>query len=179
MHKKSKHFHLHFKYCHTVDDHNNLSHALPSVEDSWRKEGWPVWVLHFLFVISEVNSFLVWRGFIWGYNKAPTDLDFHQALLQELIDNPMLSEEEENNAFSLWRQKSEHQLLTSPPHAKSFNEQKCKCTTKIPYQQYNCRGISDYKCCKRVHTYCSFSVEEWLCRDCHVLHFKHCRENIN
>ena len=38
----TKPFHLHFKYRHAVDDHNNLRHALPSLEDSWRTERWPV-----------------------------------------------------------------------------------------------------------------------------------------
>jgi hypothetical protein len=28
-------FDWHFRYRHAVDDHNNLRHALPSIEDSW------------------------------------------------------------------------------------------------------------------------------------------------
>ncbi len=38
----TKPFHLHFKYCHVVYDHNDLHCALPNVEDSWRTKRWPV-----------------------------------------------------------------------------------------------------------------------------------------
>ena len=28
-------FNWHFRYCHEVDDHNNLRHAVPSLEETW------------------------------------------------------------------------------------------------------------------------------------------------
>jgi hypothetical protein len=33
-------FDNHFHYCHTVNDHNNLQHSLPSWEDAWVTQGW-------------------------------------------------------------------------------------------------------------------------------------------
>eukprot|EP00804_Cyclotella_cryptica_P010233 CCRYP_016698-RA/>CCRYP_016698-RA protein AED:0.43 eAED:0.33 QI:0/0/0/0.66/1/1/3/0/142 len=36
-----KPFDWHFRYRHAVDDHNNLRHALPSLEDTWIKEKYP------------------------------------------------------------------------------------------------------------------------------------------
>ena len=33
-------FGWHFRYLHAVDDHNNLRHALPSIEDTWVTDLW-------------------------------------------------------------------------------------------------------------------------------------------
>ncbi len=38
----AKPFEWHFKYRHTVDDHNNLRHAVPSIEGMWTTDQWPV-----------------------------------------------------------------------------------------------------------------------------------------
>jgi hypothetical protein len=38
-------FCLHFNYCHIIDDHNNLRHALPSVEETWVTTCWVLRVL--------------------------------------------------------------------------------------------------------------------------------------
>ncbi len=126
----------------------------------------------FLLAITEVNDFLVQRWFIWGRDNALTYLDFCRALSWDLINNPMLSEEEEKITYNLWRQKSENELVKAPPHAKSFNGQRWKCTAKI-----QCKGTSDRKCHKGICTYCSCSVGVWMCQDCYVVHFAYCREN--
>ncbi|KAL7460432.1 hypothetical protein ACHAXS_000883, partial [Conticribra weissflogii] len=79
----TKPFHLHFKFRHVVDDHNNLQHALPSIEDSWRTNRWPVRVFLFILAITEVNTFLVMRLFNWEKKHAPTYLSFHGKLAWE------------------------------------------------------------------------------------------------
>ena len=38
----------HFRYCHAVDDHNNMRHATPAVEDSWLTQRWECRVFSFL-----------------------------------------------------------------------------------------------------------------------------------
>ncbi len=35
-------FDWHFRYRHAVDDHNNLCHALLSIEDSWATQRWEI-----------------------------------------------------------------------------------------------------------------------------------------
>ena len=52
-------FDWHFRYRHAVDDHNNLRHALPSIEDTWRTIRWVLRVFSFVLAISEVNAFLI------------------------------------------------------------------------------------------------------------------------
>ena len=56
-------FDWHFRYRHAVDDHNNLRHALPSIEDSWVTQQWETRVFSFIVAISEVNAFLCLRYF--------------------------------------------------------------------------------------------------------------------
>jgi hypothetical protein len=55
-------FDWHFWCRHAVDDHNNLRHALPSIEDSW----WETRVFSFILAITEVNAFLCLRYFTFG-----------------------------------------------------------------------------------------------------------------
>ena len=50
-------FDLHFCYCCAVDDHNNLRHTLPSIEDRWVTDWWECRVFAFILAISEVNAF--------------------------------------------------------------------------------------------------------------------------
>ncbi|KAL3773331.1 hypothetical protein ACHAWO_002914 [Cyclotella atomus] len=42
----------HFRYRHSVDDHNNLHHSLPSIEGSWTTDQWALCVFQFLLAIS-------------------------------------------------------------------------------------------------------------------------------
>ena len=43
----------HFRYRHAVDDHNNLRHATPAVEDSWLTHRWECRVFHFSWLFSK------------------------------------------------------------------------------------------------------------------------------
>ena len=64
-------FDWHFWYRHAVDDHNNLRHLLPSIEDSWVTQRWETWVFAFLFAITEVNAFLCLCYFTFGKGELP------------------------------------------------------------------------------------------------------------
>ena len=172
----TKPFHLHFKFRHVVDDHNKLRHALPSIEDSWRTNRWPVRVFLFILAITEVNTFLVMCWFNWEKEDVPTYLSFRRKLAWELIENKFLLGEKETTAYNLRRRQSEHKLETAPRHASIFNGRRWKCSANLPYQQYKCKGTSGKKCKKRIRTYCSCDIGAWMCRDCHVLHFAGCRD---
>lgn len=54
-----KPFDWHFHYCNAVDDHNNLCHSFPSLEDTWKTQKWGIRVLTFLLAVMEVNMYLV------------------------------------------------------------------------------------------------------------------------
>ena len=55
----------HFDYRHCVDNHNNLRHSKPSLEETWRTFRWAIRVLAFFLGLSEVNTFLIFRYFVW------------------------------------------------------------------------------------------------------------------
>jgi hypothetical protein len=42
-------FSLHFTYRHVVDDHNNLRHAVPSIEETWVTTRWALRVCSFFW----------------------------------------------------------------------------------------------------------------------------------
>ena len=48
-----------FRYHHAVDDHNNLKHAMPPIEDTWVTDRWNCRVFDFILAITEVNAFLI------------------------------------------------------------------------------------------------------------------------
>ena len=58
-------FYWNFRSRHSVDDHNNLIHALPPIEYKWVKDRWECRVFAFILAISEVNSFLIIRYFVY------------------------------------------------------------------------------------------------------------------
>ena len=76
-------FDWNFRSRHAVDDHNNLRHTLPSIEDTWVTYWWECRVFTFNLDISEVNEFLILRYFIFcGLRQegVPTLLKFCQKL---------------------------------------------------------------------------------------------------
>ena len=56
-------FDCRFCYHHVVDAHNNLRHALPSIEYTWVTDWWEFQVFDFILAISEVNAFLILHYF--------------------------------------------------------------------------------------------------------------------
>ncbi len=54
-------FYLHFRYHHAVDDHNNLRHQVPSLEETWTSCCWACHVFAFLLAVTEVNVYLTVR----------------------------------------------------------------------------------------------------------------------
>ena len=114
-------FDWHFRYRHAVDDHNNLRHTMPSIEDSWVMHCWETRVFSFLLATTKVNAFLCLCYFTFGKGELPVCPKltiFWQRLAWQMINNHWIQAEQERVqevGVSLV-----HQLLTAPPHAKKF-----------------------------------------------------------
>ena len=159
----------HFAYRHAVDDHNNLRHRLPSLEDTWVTHRWPLRVFSFILAISEVNTYKAMKYFVWDSDEnIPTLLQFRKTLALLLINNDYLKREDQKTTRKSNRKRQrEHCLSIAPPHASKFSGGRWKKTAKARYQQYVCRGLG---CRKQTRTYCACDVGIWLCKDCHLKH---------
>ncbi len=90
-------FDWHFRFRHAVDDHNNLRHKLPSVEDSWITDRWPSRVFSFILAVCEVNAFLMLRFFCFAGKKdtgCPTLVTFRRRLGWLLVLNQWIVSDE-------------------------------------------------------------------------------------
>ena len=83
-------FDFHFCFHHAVDEHNNLRHTLPSIADTWVTDQWECPVFDFILAISEVNTLLILRYFVYcgsRWEGITTLMDFCQKLARQLINN--------------------------------------------------------------------------------------------
>ena len=90
-------FDWYFCYRHAVDDHNNIRHELPPIEDTWVTDQCECRVFAFILDISEVNAFLILRYFVYcGLLRegVPTLLEFRQNLVWQIINNIYIGERE-------------------------------------------------------------------------------------
>jgi hypothetical protein len=157
-------FDWHFRYRHAVDDHNNLRHALPSLEDTWVTQRWELRVFAFILAISEVNAYLAIR-YVTGKKEMPTLLNFRRKLAWQLICNPDLVEEHvEHYQMNL---EGRHTLCRAPAHAQLYRNRQWHTSALQRYQQHNC---STPTCPNRIRTYCACAIGVWMCGTCHVAH---------
>jgi hypothetical protein len=177
----SKSFHYtepfsnHKKFRHSVDDHNNNRHCVPSIEGSWVTSRWENRVFAFILAISEVNCFLAFKYFVWkpsNLNKIPTLHQFRRDLALKLIFNHHLKSEDNLRYSKRLKQQEKntyeaHALVSAPPRAKKFFNGRWICQANKKYQQYTCKGIN---CKKKVRTCCKCSLGTWLCKSCHGIH---------
>ena len=166
--KYTEPFANHFDYRHCVDDHNNLRHQTPALEETWITYRWPTRVFTFLLAISEVNAYLAFRYFVWNGEKKLNFHTFRKQLAFGLMYNDWVGPEQpyERSMRSTAR-RTLHEIHTAPLFARSYNGRKWLCTAKGKYQQYVCRGAN---CKKPVRTYCRCNPGNWLCTSCHLLH---------
>ena len=111
-----------FRYRHAVDNHNNLCHGLPLIEDSWITQRWEIWVFSFILAISEVNAFLALWYFTFANGSipgCPSLLVFRRRLAWQLVRNSWIVAEEE--AARDVHISSVHKLLTAPKKAKKYH----------------------------------------------------------
>jgi hypothetical protein len=160
-------FDWHFRYRHAVDDHNNLRHGLPSIEDSWTTHRWEVRVFTFILAITEVNAFLALRYFTFANGSipgCPSLLVFRRRLAWQLIRNSwIVAEEEAAGDVAIG---SVHRLLTAPKKAKKYQNRQWVCTAARDYQQYKCT----HGCGRKIRTYCACTPGRWVCYQCYPEH---------
>ena len=162
----------HYKYRHCVDDHNNLRHSIPSIEGSIKTHRWELRVFCFILAISEVNTFLALKNFVWCNDKFMTLHQFRRKLAMALINNEHIRKDVHGNMVRSRRKRrnigdTEHVLCSAPPHAKKFFTRKWDLSCKAKYQQYQCRVKG---CTQKTRTYCKCSPGEWMCKSCHPEH---------
>ena len=87
-----------FDYRHVVDDHNNVGHQVPSLEQTWTTHRWPVRVFSFLLAVSEVNCYPAHRCFVWDEEHKMGFMAFRSKLAWALINNDFRKNENH------WRQ---------------------------------------------------------------------------
>ena len=163
--KYTKPIDWHFRYRHAIDDHNNLCHALPSIEGTWITTRWPIRVFSFLLALTEVNMFLALRFFVWNKEEKMELVHFRRKLSGLMIRNPWLPD-----TYGL-DEESEDWLdidcahVTAPEHAREYRNRQWVTTAAARFQQYVCKAPG---CKKQVRTCCACRKGYWLCTD-HII----------
>ena len=164
-------FSNHFDFRHVIDDHNNLRHSLPSIEETWTTHRWATRVFAFILAVVEVNCYLAFRYFVWGGEERKSLNEFRLGLAWALIENEYLKREEggeeEEEQRNIRRRVVEHRLETAPKRSVKYDGKNWIKKGKLDYPQFTCRMAG---CKKAVRTYCVCNVGEWLCKDCFVNH---------
>ncbi|KAL3793797.1 hypothetical protein ACHAWO_013675 [Cyclotella atomus] len=149
----------HFRYRHSVDDHNNLHHSLPSIEGSWTTDQWALCVFQFLLAISEVNCYLAFKYFVWD-ETVPTLVEFRRYLAWALINNPLISAVDEEDFEPETFNEGVHDIATAPNHASGYRNRSWVCEAQQRHQQYHCKWQG---CSVRTRNYCTCTPGYWLC----------------
>ena len=84
--------HNHFKYRHSVDDHNGKRHSPISLEVVWVIKQWPNHVFAFLLSITEVKCFLA--EYYFTNCTSDSMMSFRKSIAFKLIENKYLEQEE-------------------------------------------------------------------------------------
>ncbi len=159
-----------------MDNHNNLQHGLPFIEDSWRIQRWETCVFSFILTITKVNAFLcLWyftfqKGTLPGY---PTLLAFCLRLAWQMINKTWIqSELEQEDEFNFT---SVHWLMTAPPYAKCFRNWQWIFSAKSKHQQYMCSN----HCGKKIRAYWACLMGNWLCYNCFGQHTRDAETEVH
>ena len=156
----------HYKYHHAVNDHNNLRHALPSIEATITTIRWEIRVFSFVLAVTEVNAYLAYRFFCHP-DPVPTLQQFRHKLAWELIKNKWLAREDLDESHLV---STVHQLMVAPLNATKYVNGRWQCYAKQPHQNYPCTFKHCGKPPKRIKTYCSCCPTKWICKYCHAAH---------
>ena len=155
----------HFKYRHSVDDHNAKRHAPICLEHVWATKYWPHRPFSFLLAITEVNVNLAEAYFV--RHKAPRpQLEFRKLIAKDLIHNEYLMEEQNQQELRRSQRKrhlSTHCLQSLPPFRKFVGTKIQKSKSKYP--QATCTSGH-----RKVRTYCICTPGILRCDQCFALH---------
>ena len=174
----------HYRFRHCVDDHNNLRHKTPAIEENWKTNRWAVRVFTFILAISEVNAFLAFRYFIWDRKLLPKLplIQFRRKLAIQLINNEHHQRDLQERSHTAPKERRSkrhrdlpiHEHLAAPNHASFFSAGTWKCNSTTKYPQYTCKSAG---CKTRIRSYCSCSPGVWLCKQCYYAHVEACASN--
>ncbi len=133
--KYAEPFTIHFTYHHSVDDHNNLHHQVPSIEETWTTICWACCVFLLLLAVTEVNVYLTMRHFVWNDASLMTIVAFHRALASQLVSNHHSQDNEPDLRCSKRRRNLGvlHDWETVPKHAKYHDGKKWIAEAKSKY----------------------------------------------
>ena len=124
----------HMAHRHHIDDHNNLRHQQPSIEETWKTQTWENRVFAFLLAVTEVNVFKYFIHFVWGGKEKMTLHKFRKELALDLIYNNAIMQELGEDDGGVVKKKlrtshaKEHLLKTAPANACEFAHGKWKKT---------------------------------------------------
>ena len=165
----SETFMNHMSHRHHIDDHNNLRHQQPSLEETWRTQTWENRVFAFLLAVSEVNAFKYFVHFVWQGKQQMTLHKFRKELALALIYNEEILKQLGEGESEAKRKKRrvfdprEHLLMTAPVRACEYAHGTWKKHPKLDYPNLTCKTSN---CKNRVRTYCSCHPGFWLCTGC-------------
>ena len=130
----------HFKYRHSVDDHNAKRHSPICLEYVWATKHWPHRPFSFLLAVTEVNVNLAEAFFSRKKDPRP-QLQFRKLLAKDLIFNEHYQRHQ--NKIELRRSKrmaavASHTLVSLPAFKKFKGANIRKAPSKYP--QANCVG---------------------------------------
>ena len=162
-------FSNHFDYRGVVDNHNGLRHMKPSIEQIWKTRRWAVRVFSFLLAVSEVNTYLAFKFFVWNKEEKMDFMTFRSKLAWSLIRNTYLQSQQspQNKESKRKRKVNEHKYTTAPPHAKKYHRGKWELSAKQRFQQHRC-GVKG--CTQRTRKYCKCAIGDWLCESHYCEH---------
>ncbi len=153
----------HFSYLHVVDDHDNLRHATPAVEESWVTQRWECRVFSFILAISEINSFLALRYFEYGNNT----IEGCPLLIVFCHLSTTLGRAGRRRRLLIEALRPRFTSSSEPPkHAWKWSDGAWICDANYNYQSYFC----SMKCGECTRLYCVCDPGSRLCKDCIVAH---------
>jgi hypothetical protein len=131
-------------------------------------------VFAFLLAISEVNTWLAFRYFVWkGTGNNTTLLEFRRNLAKQFIYNGFVQRDHRDSSnrqqSKRVRQSVLHAYESAPNYAQKFHGGQSLCSDTDRYPQHVCKTKG---CIKRIRTYCKCSPGHWLCKDCHGGHLQ-------
>ena len=99
---------------------------------------WEIRVFAFLLAITEVNTYLAYKYFVWPgvLEQIPTLVEFRRKFSRALIDNQWISGGARMDEDEEVTHADEHGRVTARPHAKKYRNRWWVCNAVSKYQQY-------------------------------------------